>query len=99
RDDERNERRAPSGAERPGETGSEPERQWRDDQIGGREHIHRQKEHQAAESGPGEIGEVDTSENPAAPEKDAAKEERARQERRQLGQEDLQKLPLLRRVG
>ena len=99
RDDKRNERHAPAGAERPGQTGQEPERQWRGDQIGGREHIHRQQEHQAAKSGPGEVREVDAAENAVASQKDASKEERARQERRQLRQEDRQQLPLLRRVG
>ena len=94
-----NERNAPAGPERPGQTGREPKPQWRGDQIGGRKHIHRQKEHEAAKSGPGEVGEVDAAENAVAPEKDASEEKRARQERRQLRQENRQQLPLLRRVG
>ena len=40
--DKRNERDPSAGAERPGQTGREPQRQRRGDQIGGREHVHRQ---------------------------------------------------------
>ena len=76
-----------------------PKRQRRGDQIGGREHVHRQKEYEAAKSGAGEVGEIDAAENAVAPEKDASEEKRAGQERRQLRQENRQKLPLLRRVG
>src|SRR5580704_18992936 len=97
-DQKRNEGHAPSRSERPGQAGGEPKRQWRDDQIGGRKHVHRQKEHEAAKSGPGEVGEVDAAENAVAPEKDASQEKRSRQERRQLSEENRQQLPLLRRV-
>src|ERR1700722_7543877 len=47
------ETQAPAGTKRPGQAGGKPQRQWRSDQIGGREHVHRQKEHEAAKSGPG----------------------------------------------
>ena len=94
-----NERHAPARSKCPGQTGGKPKRQWRGDQIGGRKYIHRQKEHQAAKSGPGEVGEIDAAENAVAPEKDASEEKSARQERRQLREENRQQLPLLRRVG
>src|ERR1700728_1312085 len=93
-----NETQAPAWAKRPGQAGGKPKTQRRSDQIGGREHIHSQKEHETAKSGPGEVGEVDAAENPVAPEKDASQEKRARQERRQLREENREQLPLLRRV-
>src|SRR6204780_3287496 len=94
-----NERQATAGAKRPGQAGGKPKAQRRSDQIGGREHIHRQKEHETTKSGPGEVGEIDAAENAVAPEKDASQEKRARQERRQLREENREQLPLLRRVG
>ena len=97
-DQKRNERHAPSRSKRPGQTGCEPQRQWGSDQIGGRQDIHRQKEHQAAQSSAGEVGEVHSAESAVAPQKDTSQEKRARQERRQLRQKDRQQLPLLRRV-
>ena len=98
-DKKRNERHAPSRSKCPGQTGCEPQPQWGGDQIGGRKDIHRQEEHQAAKSSPGEVGEIDAAESAVAPQKDASEEKRARQERRQLRQENRQQLPLLRRVG
>src|SRR6202044_14051 len=85
--------------EREATAGGKPKAQRRSDQIGGREHIHRQKEHETTKSGPGEVGEIDAAENAVAPEKDASQEKRARQERRQLREENREQLPLLRRVG
>ena len=98
-DEKRNERDAPARTERPGQAGRKPKAQRRGDQIGGRKHVHRQQEHEAAEPSPGEVGEVNAPENAVAPEKDASEEKCARQERRQFGDENRQELPLLRRVG
>src|SRR4029077_4482912 len=41
-----NETQATAGAKRPGQAGGKPKPQWRGHQIGGREHVHRQKEHE-----------------------------------------------------
>ena len=94
-----NERDEASGSQRPGEACGKPESQRRRDQIGWDEHIHRQEKDETAQTRARQIGEIDASERAVAFEEDAAEEDRARQERRQLRQEHLQKLPLLRRVG
>src|ERR1700733_8792066 len=62
-----NERQATAGAKRPGQAGGKPKAQRRSDQIGGREHIHRQKENETTKSGPGEGGENTAAEKTRPP--------------------------------
>ena len=67
--------------------------------LTGVKQIHRAEEHEPAEAGAREIGEIDAAERLVALEENAAEEHRAGEERRQRGEENLQQLPFLRRVG
>ena len=55
----------------------------------GLKEIHRQQEHQPAQAGAGEIGEIDAPERAVALQEHAAEEHRAGEEGQEVGKEDL----------
>ena len=77
----------------------EPKQQRHDDEIVGRRDVHRHQEGKPAQSGAGQIGEIDAAEYLVGLEEHRAEEERAGQERQHVQHEIAEQPPLLHGIG
>jgi hypothetical protein len=93
--------RAPRGPRRrrPAQRAGEPERDREDDEVGGREHVERRQQGEAAQARAEQVGEVDAVERRLRALEHHAEEQGPGEERHQVEQHRRREPPFLRRVG
>ena len=99
RDGKPGDRPRASHGQAPQHAAGEPQDERHDQQVLGRDEVHRAEEQEPAQPRAREIGEIDAAEDPLRLEEHRAQVEGAGQEREHVEQEVAEQPPLLRRVG